>query len=58
MITEINSNGKLIVQAENELESYALQKWAADNNLPSGLVIKWGIGKVIQQVAPVEPPAN
>jgi hypothetical protein len=33
MKAEIKASGNLVIKAENELEAYALKKWAEDNLL-------------------------
>jgi len=43
MKVTIDKQGIMVVQAENELESYALGKWGIDNTCPDNFLIQTGI---------------
>jgi len=49
MKATINANGILVVEAETDLEAYALKKWSEDNfqtypnNMSEHVTVKWGL---------------
>ena len=44
MKVEIKKDGTLLIQAETELESYAIRKWLDDHPISmDGLTLSWGI---------------
>jgi hypothetical protein len=51
MKAEIKLNGLLIIQAESELEAYALSTWVEENNAdkafnPEKIQFRWDIDKI------------
>ena len=50
MKAELNAGGKLIIEAENELESYALRKWHKDNPINyENIIVGWSSNAYLQK---------